>query len=428
MTDVRLRIWDGPPGAGGTVIWGDTTTNRLSATGWTNIYRVTETTTGVATDRPIMYNIAAVNTFLPAGTYWLDWQANGTLGSGPWAPPITITGQATTGNGVQSLDSGVSYAPLIDTGSGTVQGLPFVIEGSVGPVAIASISLDKTVAVFGSGCPGSDSISVTPGTQVEYCYEVTNTGTVTLTVHDLVDDQLGTLFTGFNYALGPGMTAGAGVGPVTINSTTPNSATWTAYNPGPVDVASDTDTATVYVGADSLVCNGAPVTFESGIPGSFTTLVTTGPVYWSTTDDLAACDNGGNQTLGSGEAACADSDETNAGGVPYDTEMWTNPIDLTGLATAQLEFLAAYNDIGTADLFDVDVSTNAGSTWSTILSWNEDHDEAVTLDLSAYVGNPAVLIRFHYYGTGWDWWVQVDDVGLQCGTFDIWMPVILREP
>ena len=67
-------------------------------------------------------------------------------------------------------------------------------------------------------------------------------------------------------------------------------------------------------------------------------MVNTGPVYWSTTDDLAACDNGGNQTLGSGEAACADSDQTNVAGDPYDTELWSNTFDLSGYNAVTLQF------------------------------------------------------------------------------------------
>ena len=89
---------------------------------------------------------------------------------------------------------------------------------------------------------------------------------------------------------------------------------------------------------DPLVCNAPAVAFENGIPTDWTVVVNTGPVYWSTTDDLAACDNGGNQTLGSGEAACADSDQTNIGGDPYDTELWTNSFDLSGYNAVSLEF------------------------------------------------------------------------------------------
>ena len=132
ITEVRIRIWDGVPGGGGTVIFGDLTNNLLNNTIWSNTYRVTEATTGTSTVRPIMENTATINTQLTGGTYWLEWQANGTLGSGPWAPPITITGTASTGNGLQSLDNGVTFNPANDSGTGSPQqGFPFILLGNL---------------------------------------------------------------------------------------------------------------------------------------------------------------------------------------------------------------------------------------------------------------------------------------------------------
>lgn len=111
------------------------------------------------------------------------------------------------------------------------------------------ISLDKTVGTTPGVCAATDSITVTPGTDVYYCYEVTNTGTVTLTLHDLQDSELGGIFSSLAYTLTPGAsvdTVAAGLNiSTTINMTTTNTATWTAYNPGPSDVVTATDTATV---------------------------------------------------------------------------------------------------------------------------------------------------------------------------------------
>lgn len=141
ITQVNLRIWDGIPGAvGSNVIFGDTTTNIMSNTQWSNIYRVLDTASG-NTDRPIMANTVDVNTHLDQGTYWLDWSTDGTLGSGPFAPPITITGQATTGNGLQSTDgAGVTYGDAQDGGTVTPQGFPFIIEGDLVSAAIPTLS------------------------------------------------------------------------------------------------------------------------------------------------------------------------------------------------------------------------------------------------------------------------------------------------
>lgn len=143
MTGIYLQIWDGPPdNPASTVVFGDLVTNRLQSTAWSNAYRVTETTTGSATDRPIMASVATVGTTLPAGTYWVDWMTDGSLASGPWAPPITITGSATTGNAIQFIASGGAWGPALDGGSATQQGMPFIIEGVVVPVELQSFGIE----------------------------------------------------------------------------------------------------------------------------------------------------------------------------------------------------------------------------------------------------------------------------------------------
>ncbi len=42
---------------------------------------------------------------------------------------------------------------------------------------------------------------------VTYCYEVTNVGPVTLTLHDLLDSEEGELLSNFPYVLVPGASA-----------------------------------------------------------------------------------------------------------------------------------------------------------------------------------------------------------------------------
>lgn len=131
ITGLNLRIWDSIPGLG-SIVWGDTTTNILTNTEWSGVYRVTEPDAGISAARPIMANTANLGgVTLPPGTYWLDWQTDGSLASGPWAPPIVITGQTTTGNGLQRLsNSGGVYNDAVDGGTGAQMGFPFQIIGS----------------------------------------------------------------------------------------------------------------------------------------------------------------------------------------------------------------------------------------------------------------------------------------------------------
>lgn len=126
ITAVYLKIYDGQPGAGGNVIWGDLSTNRLNNSSWTGTYRVEESTSG-NTERPIMECVCDVNTTLQAGTYWLEIQVDGSESySGPWCPPVTITGSNTTGNAIQYVGS---WNNLLDSGTNTPLGVPFVITG-----------------------------------------------------------------------------------------------------------------------------------------------------------------------------------------------------------------------------------------------------------------------------------------------------------
>ncbi len=134
ITGVNIRIWSGAPGTG-TIVFGDTTVNRMASTTFSNVYRASETTP-TNTARPLMRQVVNLGVTLPAGTYWLDWQTLGsTTLSGPWVPPIVITGQNTTGNSKQFSSSTGQWTDITDGGSLTPQGLPFTLNGNIVPVS-----------------------------------------------------------------------------------------------------------------------------------------------------------------------------------------------------------------------------------------------------------------------------------------------------
>lgn len=134
IAGVYYQIWDGPPDdAGSSVVFGDLTTNRLLSSVWAGMYRDSDTSP-CAADRAVFPNVAAVGTVLPPGTYWLDWTTDGdSYYSGPWAPPTTVSGETATGDALQYT---TSWIPAVDAGTGTQQGMPFVIQGSVLPTEI----------------------------------------------------------------------------------------------------------------------------------------------------------------------------------------------------------------------------------------------------------------------------------------------------
>lgn len=139
MTSVNLQIWNGPPGVvGSSVVWGDTTTNRLSSSAWTGTYRVQDSNNLTNTQRPIMANVVSVNTVLPPGTYWLDWQTGGTLVSGPFAPLISSLTLPPSGNGRQAL-AGVWGAPS------ELAEFPFLIDGT----ALGGFDCGELLSVVG---------------------------------------------------------------------------------------------------------------------------------------------------------------------------------------------------------------------------------------------------------------------------------------
>jgi hypothetical protein len=127
ITGAYLTIWDNPPDTGA-LVYGVQTTNVLTSSAWSNCYRVSNGQT-TNTDRPIMANTCDLTPFtLNAGEYWLVVQLNGSASSGPWANPVTISGQPATGYAIQKLSS--TWAPLTMGGTNQCIGLPFIISGS----------------------------------------------------------------------------------------------------------------------------------------------------------------------------------------------------------------------------------------------------------------------------------------------------------
>lgn len=156
ITAVNYRIWDGVPGAPGSqVVFGDTTTNRLSATTWSGAYRVLDTAL-TGTTRPIMADTTSAGVILPPGHYWLDWQTDGTLASGPWAPPIAISGTTTTGNALQYDPTAGAWNPVTDTVATQTQGFPFIIQGTVSSCT-GNIPWLSASPISGTTAPGSNS-------------------------------------------------------------------------------------------------------------------------------------------------------------------------------------------------------------------------------------------------------------------------------
>ena len=109
-----------------------------------------------------------------------------------------------------------------------------------------AINLNKTVGTVPAVCATTNKVTVPRGTMVYYCYQVENTGNVTLDVHSLVDNKLGALVTNLAYTLAPGTFAAgdrARTTIITITTAATWTATWTASTAVPFIDISATGTA-----------------------------------------------------------------------------------------------------------------------------------------------------------------------------------------
>ena len=130
----------------------------------------------------------------------------------------------------------------------------------------------------------------------------------------------------------------------------------------------------------------------------------------------------GNFSSGDGGAAHVDTDAVgSAGAGPYDIAILSPWTTVNGDYT--LEYILNFQAIG--DALAVEVTTD-GSTWNLVRLYDDedygdmptypyDQDEpkgwADSHDLSAYAGQD-VRVQFRYYGDGWNWFAQVDNIRL----------------
>ncbi len=185
--------------------------------------------------------------------------------------------------------------------------------------------------------------------------------------------------------------------------------------------------------AETLALSGDPVGFELGIPPSWSVTDDAGTgLVWTVTEE-DSCEFDTNYATESSKAACVNSDTF--GTAAYDTSLISNEIsfgDTESCDTVTLDFVVNYFDLNApdkgGDQLDVDVSTDGGITWTTVLKI-EDTVGAIfdlpgvaqSVDLVDYLAEESIHVRFRFYNpddgeNAWDWYAQVDDVALVCQT------------
>ncbi len=143
IASATARIWYGNPAAGGQVVWGDSTTNRLVNATATNTYRIFTTEVGPIIDDPGMsrriFRVAlSTPAALTAGEYWIDWQLTPSTPSG-WffAVPATVTDARTQpGWNAQTFVDG-AWSTIADQGKpitapDVAADITFILAGTTG--------------------------------------------------------------------------------------------------------------------------------------------------------------------------------------------------------------------------------------------------------------------------------------------------------
>ena len=183
FTGMFVQIYNGNPMSGGSIVWGDQTTNIMTSTEWTGCYRGSDGSMDMT--RPIMRVVASnLNINLEAGTYYIGVSFTGSLGSGPWGAIQALPGVGNTGNGLQYTSSG--WTTMTDSGSGETYGIPFILSGGgSGPVPPPATGDILGAMIFADGeweafVPYPTNTYVYEGEAQEVCVRIVYNGTAVL--------------------------------------------------------------------------------------------------------------------------------------------------------------------------------------------------------------------------------------------------------
>ena len=124
----------------------------------------------------------------------------------------------------------------------------------------------------------------------------------------------------------------------------------------------------------------------------------------------------------------SDSDQQGGGGLT-NTELISPVFSLAGFADAALSFWHYYNDLG--GTAEVQISTDGGTVYTLLPGCSYDSDQGtatsfknVIVDLTSYVGQTTLRIKFKYINAPYAWWWAIDNVRVSGGatTSVVWSP------
>ncbi len=190
VNQLRVQIWNGNPSLpGSAVVAGDMTNNVLDAAGSggnTFMYRIPNSIIGTTiiapnTNRKIWKVRGTISTTLTPGTYWVVYQFHATNDGSIFVPSVTISGtRGQAGwnakqNFVANTTPGtvLGWADILDVGDpaaapDVAQDLPFAINGTVGPLGIATTDFSSAVLIYPNPVKNSFTITMPNAVKADY--------------------------------------------------------------------------------------------------------------------------------------------------------------------------------------------------------------------------------------------------------------------
>jgi len=202
---------------------------------------------------------------------------------------------------------------------------------------------------------------------------------------------------------------------------------WITSAPGvpPWNLDGATDLA-IQINGDDNISGGPTCTWLDDF--------TAGTSNWIITNDGGTCVwdifDASEYTLGStgaaGNVLAADADACGSGSTTLTTATLDIPIDATNWLTVMLDFDHDWQAIDADDFAMVDVSTDGGSTWQNVVTYDvtDVRDTHESFDISGLVAQSSFIIRLVSIQPGWDWWWAVDNI---CVFLDGFVPVELSS-
>lgn len=161
-----VRIFDASPASAGNLIYGDLTTNTMTSSDDSKIYRIG--TSAIGTTRRVWQIKNTINKQLNPGTYWISETAHATNGSPAFFPPVTIVGSMGPAGANAVQESNGAWAAAVDTGSLVPQEMAFILYYTVQNMGVSETrQYDSRMVAYPNPTADTFKISIPENTKVQ---------------------------------------------------------------------------------------------------------------------------------------------------------------------------------------------------------------------------------------------------------------------